>query len=158
MLHLGSNMGDRKSNILNALDQIAILVGKIVMKSSIYLTEAWGKEDQEDFYNLAVEVNTDLKPLDVLEKTQQIETDLKRERIEKWGPRTIDIDILYYDNIIMNHKDLTLPHPHLAKRNFVLIPLMEIAPFAEHPETKETTIDLYLKSTDQGEVYLIDNE
>jgi len=158
MLHLGSNMGDRRSNILHALDQIAILVGKIVIQSSMYLTSAWGKEDQPDFYNLAVEINTELEPIQVLEKTQEVETLLQRERVEKWGPRTIDIDILYYDNIIMNQKRLILPHPHMTKRNFVLVPLMEIAPFAVHPESKVTTIDLYLKCPDNGEVYLIEDE
>ncbi len=153
-LLIGGNLGDRIQNILTALNKIEKFIGKIKMQSSVYETKAWGLENQADFLNLALVIETDLYPIEILNKTQQIEQELGRSKMkfEKWGARTMDIDILFYDDEIIKTERLQIPHPLLGSRKFVLIPLMEISPNLIHPASKESIKTLYLKCDDTLEV------
>lgn len=144
-LLLGGNLGNRENNISLALNYLEKEIGVICKKSSIYETKAWGLRHQPDFLNLAVEMKTDLKPLDILKRTQEIENLLGRRREEKWGARTMDIDILFHNDIIIQTKELTIPHHLIMDRMFVLKPLNEIAPNLIHPILNQT-IDQLLKS------------
>lgn len=128
-LSLGSNMGERLHYLTQGLIALKAL-DSVTLKgwSSVYETKPWGKIDQPDFFNLVVEISTALPPIQLLRFCQKIERDLNRTRDELWGPRTIDIDILLYHDIPMEKPDLKLPHPYLKQREFVLTPLMEIAP------------------------------
>jgi len=126
--------------------------------SSVYEAEAWGLEDQPHFLNQACHINTDIKPLDLLSLLKTIEKDMGRETGEKWGPRIIDIDILYVDDLVMNHELLTIPHPGVYERNFVLLPLIEIAGEFVDPVKKITVDEIYDLCPDTKEVYLYDEE
>ena len=128
-LSIGGNLGDRKQN-LAAVCQKLREHSQIELRkeSAIYETKPWGGVEQPDFWNQVLEVETDLAPLDLLEVCQQFENDLGRERIIHWGPRTVDIDLLSYDNRVWNDERLILPHPRMEGREFVLAPLREIAP------------------------------
>jgi len=138
-LLLGSNLGDRKQLIDDAIVQIAHDIGDVFVRSSVYETEAWGKEDQPSFLNVALGVSTKLTPVEVLDKALEIELELGRVRHEKWGSRLIDIDVIFYDNIVVDMKDkLQIPHPQMQYRKFVLEPLAEIAPDYIHPILKIT--------------------
>lgn len=134
-LSLGSNVGDRKATLEAALGRLeASRKVRVVKRSSIYETEPIGYVDQPWFYNLAVEVETDLDPHDLLVLTKQIEQELNRTREIRWGPRTIDIDIVLYDEVVISGDFLTLPHPQMTQRRFVLEPLHEIAPALRLPD------------------------
>jgi 2-amino-4-hydroxy-6-hydroxymethyldihydropteridine diphosphokinase len=130
LLALGGNIGDSRAILERAIamlcDGKAI---KLIARSSDYLTPPWGMKYQPPFVNLAIAVETALKPLDLLECTQAVELRLGRDRLveKRWGPRTADIDILSYGDVSMKNADLTLPHPLLFERAFVLVPLAEIA-------------------------------
>ena len=126
-LSLGSNQGDSLDNILRA---IVALAKTILIKdcSSIYVTEPIGNIEQADFLNIVVRGETELEPLHLLNVCQEIEVQLQRVRIERWGPRTIDIDLLFIDREQIQHESLIIPHPRLAERAFVLVPLREISP------------------------------
>lgn len=148
-LLLGSNLGDRNALIKEALGQIEKQIGSILLTSSVYETAAWGKEDQPGFLNVAVGVHTTLDPFQVLEKILQIELDLGRVRMEKWGGRLIDIDIILFGNQIVDAGDrLQIPHPQLQHRKFVLIPLAEIAPHSVHPVFKLTVSEILERLSD----------
>lgn len=151
-LHLGTNLGDRRANLQLALQQMASLGIQIIRVSALYETDAWGIEDQPDFINLALEARTDLLPNELLKQTQQIELDMGRVRKRKWGERLIDIDLLYYGSEIIDEADLHLPHPGIPERNFVLIPMLEIAPDWLDPRRQKTIEELYEASRDTGEV------
>lgn len=155
-LSLGSNMGDRKANIGYASMLIDKNIGKIAKKSHLYETEPWGKNDQDLFLNQVLMINTTLDPRDLLEIITHIENELGRVRTEKYGPRTIDIDILFYGKRIIRDKGLDIPHPELHKRGFVLVPMMEIAPELEHPVLKQPIDELYMACKDPAEVVMID--
>lgn len=140
---LGTNMGDRKANLeqaLKAMKESSLVVTKL---SSIFETKAWGKTDQPDFLNQVVEVQSFEEPEDMLTILQQIEADLGRVRHEHWGPRPIDLDILLVDREIIQSERLTVPHPYMTERTFVLDPLNEIAPFVLHPVRKKAIRELY---------------
>lgn len=134
-LSLGSNLGNRRSTLEAAL---AALEGSgavhIVRRSALYETAPVGKTDQPRFLNLAAEVETDLTPEDLLVLCQSVERDLGRVRRERWGPRTVDIDLLLYDGRTVSGPALTIPHPEMTRRRFVLEPLLEIAPDAALPD------------------------
>ena len=153
-LLLGSNMGDRVPLLQQALAEINNQVGDVVRVSSIYETAAWGNENQPNFLNQVVQVNTSVSPRALLKKTQAIEQQLGRERHVKWEARLIDIDILFYGDQVIDLPDLQIPHPHLAARNFTLVPLNEIAPTWIHPVTKQTITELLAQTTDPLSVYL----
>ena len=126
-LSLGSNMGDRLEYLSKAIDKIAEIQGcNILNKSRVYETEPWGYENQEAFLNLCISIETYLSPYELLESLQTIELELDRVRKIHWGPRTIDIDILLFDDIICEDDKLTIPHPRMRERAFVLIPLYDI--------------------------------
>lgn len=133
-LSLGSNLGDRQSTLFVALDALERGGARIIRRSSLYETAPVGKTDQPRFLNLVAEVATDLTPADLLALCQSVERELGRVRKERWGPRTIDIDILLYDQLGMQTPSLTIPHPEMARRRFVLEPLLEIAPDASLPD------------------------
>lgn len=151
-LLLGSNLGDRKQYLANAIQILSNTVGTVIQQSSLYQTSAWGNINQPDFINQVIYCQTSLVANRVLEEIIRIENSLGRERVEKWGSRTIDIDILFYGNSIINEKGLIIPHPHLHERRFTLAPLAEIAPQFVHPVFNQTIIDLYLKLDDELEV------
>lgn len=159
-LGLGSNMGDRRANLSAAATLIAKNIGKIAKKSHVYETQPWGNAAQEPFLNQIVMANTTLDPRDLLEKIARIERELGRERRskneEKWGPRPIDIDILFYGKRVVRDKGLEIPHPELHKRAFVLAPLLEIAPDLEHPLLKKQIDELYMECKDESDVVMLD--
>jgi len=141
-LLLGSNLGNRKEILGNAIELLSQKLGPIISQSKDYETAPWGITDQPDFLNLAVSVYTKLKPLEILEITQSIENQLGRVRKEKWGARLIDIDILFYGKEIIDEPNLKIPHPLLQERDFALNPLAEIAPNFVHPALGETVLVL----------------
>lgn len=147
-LSLGSNLGKREDNLKTAFELIAGHGGRIQAVSSIYQTAAWGKTDQPDFLNEVIEVKSILKPLELLNHLLEIEKQLGRVRIEKWGARTIDIDILYMGATVLQSDRLTIPHPGIPSRRFVLEPLCEIAPDFLHPVLLKTNALLLLACED----------
>lgn len=138
-LSLGSNMGDRGKYLIDALIYISH-IGNVSIRdiSNIYETDPVGYTQQDCFLNMAVKICTDLGPKELLEELQRVEKLLKRERITRWGPRTIDIDILLYDDIRFSSPQLTIPHPRMFERAFVLVPLKEVY---EHRELFGINID-----------------
>jgi 2-amino-4-hydroxy-6-hydroxymethyldihydropteridine diphosphokinase len=133
-LCLGSNLGNKKKNLNRALKEIRNLkMVKVLRISSIYETEPVGFKDQGWFLNAVVKINTKLPPLSLLYLLQGIERKLGRVRGKRWGPRKVDLDILLYDKMIMHDDKLTLPHPQMQKRKFVLIPLIELGSKWKHP-------------------------
>jgi len=152
-LMIGGNIGDRLANLENARNSIEQRCGPIQKQSSIFETEAWGFKDQPAFYNQALCIETTLSPQDLITTLLAIEVDMGRERLIPLGPRTIDLDIIYYNQTIIEAPGLSIPHPKLAARNFVLAPLVEIAPDFEHPILKKTNFQLYEASTDASVVY-----
>lgn len=138
-LGLGTNIGDRKANLKQALRLLEEAGLEIEKVSSIYETEPIGVEDQDWFYNMVVKAQTDLLPQDLLKTTKKIEKEMGREPSEKWGPRLIDIDILMYEDLQLDSEvnqigQLRVPHPELRNRAFVVVPLLEIEPQATLPD------------------------
>ena len=133
-LALGANLGDKWENMREAV-RLLEAEGRctVVARSSIYVTKPVGLEDQPDFVNAVIEVKTSLSPADLLKLCNDVEGRLGRERTIRWGPRVIDIDILLYEGVTVDAPDLTIPHPHMMERAFVLVPLAEIAPDLELP-------------------------
>lgn len=131
-LSLGSNLGDRENNLRAAIDALQATMHVSVV-SSLYETEPVGVVDQPSFYNLALAVQTDLDPQSLLETIKRIEREVGRRPTFRWGPRLIDIDILLYDDLIVDTPQLVIPHREMANRAFVLVPLAEIAPDLLHP-------------------------
>lgn len=147
-LLLGGNLGDRRKYIALAIAEIEAKIGNITKRSSLYETASWGKHDQPDFFNQVIEVKTSLKPQKLLSGILSIEAELGRKRIEKWGSRIIDIDILLYEGQVINEPELIVPHPYLAFRRFCLMPLCEIAPEFIHPLLKKNIQELLIELSD----------
>lgn len=147
-LILGANLGDKKKNLEKAIELIGQRIGEVQKISSTYETAAWGNTNQPDFFNVAVIAETVLEPLQVLEEIHVIEALLGRKREEHWGARTMDIDIAFYEDKIVNLSNLEIPHPYISKRRFVLAPLLEIIPNFEHPVLKKTIQYLYMNCED----------
>ena len=137
-LLLGSNLGDRLVYMDNARKLIKRKVGKLVAISSVYQTAPWGNEGQAAFLNQVIGVETKLTPEQLLKATQAIEKSEGRTPGEKWAPRTLDIDILFFGDEVINTSDLTIPHPEIANRRFTLEPLLEVEPDLLHPVLKKT--------------------
>ena len=138
----GSNMGERERNLYKAYALINERCGTVVKTSSLYETAAWGKEDQPAFFNQALEINTALVPRKLLKEILDIEKKIGRIREEKYGPRIIDIDILLFNDEILDEKGLKIPHPELQNRRFALCPLAEIAGNIVHPVLKKDINEL----------------
>ena len=132
-LHTGSNEGDRLLHLQRAAGQLEKRAGVCLQRSQVYETAAWGIEDQPDFLNQALAISTDRPPFELLDILLGIEREMGRERRIKWGQRLIDIDLLFYGCIRIHTSRLKVPHPYLQERNFVLQPLLEIAPDFVHP-------------------------
>jgi 2-amino-4-hydroxy-6-hydroxymethyldihydropteridine diphosphokinase len=131
LLALGGNLGDVRTTLARAIAMLCERSDiRLLARSSDYLTPPWGVEDQPPFVNLCIAVDTTLTPHALLARTQAVERAFGRDRAheQRWGPRTLDIDILAFDDVVLNDPDLTLPHPRLNERAFVLMPLAEIAP------------------------------
>ncbi|HTN45078.1 MAG TPA: 2-amino-4-hydroxy-6-hydroxymethyldihydropteridine diphosphokinase [Flavipsychrobacter sp.] len=151
-LLLGSNEGDRQQWLRDAVQEIVTHCGRVRNLSSLYETAAWGLEDQPDFLNLVMRIETNLAPQTLLESIQAIEQRLGRQRQLKWGQRTLDIDILFYGKEIIQNESLKVPHPYLQDRKFTLLPLQEIAPQWVHPVLKETITTLLQVCQDKLQV------
>lgn len=156
-LLLGSNLGDSRKYIQDALNSISEQVGQLKGSSSLYQTASWGKEDQPDFINQVVVVETKLIPQQLLENILVIETKLGRERVDKWGSRTIDIDLLFYGNRVIQEDNLVVPHPFLHQRRFTLMPLVELNPQFIHPVFNQTIKELYEKLEDNLSVLKLES-
>jgi 2-amino-4-hydroxy-6-hydroxymethyldihydropteridine diphosphokinase len=153
-LSLGSNLGDRTTQLSQAMELISTEVGTIVAQSSVYETQPWGIEDQPWFLNQVIAVSSNLEPQEVLGKLKAIEIKTGREANERWQARHIDVDILLCGERIVKDPNLIIPHPQLHQRNFTLVPLMEIASQLVHPLLQKTIEELYMECTDTGEVYI----
>jgi len=147
-LLLGSNVGNREKYLQEARLKIAKHIGAVINMSSIYLTEPWGFQDQSPFYNQIIQVETHLSPLDTLNAILAIEKVIGRIRTGKWKERIIDIDILYFEDNIINERELTIPHPGIPDRRFVLEPLCELIPDAIHPVLKMSNKELLNNTND----------
>ncbi|WP_407526938.1 2-amino-4-hydroxy-6-hydroxymethyldihydropteridine diphosphokinase [Lacibacter sp. MH-610] len=145
---LGSNRGRRKDYLKKAKRLVQTYAGTILKESSIYETAAWGKTDQKAFLNQVIVITTDLAAEKLMQSLLDIEQQLGRIRTEKFGPRTIDLDILFFDELVMKSKLVTLPHPAIQDRRFVLVPLTELSPRKIHPVYKQTVTALLKKCTD----------
>ena len=141
LIALGSNMGDREGNLRRAFGMIGRQM-KLVKISSVYETEPMYHEDQSWFLNCVAAVETDSSPRELLERLQTIELEMGRERSVRYGPRVIDLDILFYGNEIVSEPSLEIPHPRIAERAFVLAPLNEISPKLIHPVLGRTVSEL----------------
>lgn len=143
-ISLGSNIGNRKENLDRAVEMLMQSKEiKVTLTSAYYNTAPVGFKDQPDFLNAAIELKTTLTVEDLFEVCKLIELELKRERTRRWGPRTIDLDILLYGDLIIDTELLTIPHPRMHEREFVLKPLNEIAPEALHPVFQRSVSHLY---------------
>jgi len=148
-LGLGSNIGDRLIFLTSAINELKNSPDiQITSKSSVYETEPWGFQDQNCFLNLVIEIHTSLNPEELLAELKKTEVFIGRKPGAKWRQREIDIDILFYGNTIMKNDFLQIPHPEFHKRNFVLMPLNEIAPEFRHPVFNKTVNELLLDSKD----------
>ena len=138
----GTNLGDREKNLGKARGLIAEECGKLEKSSGIYETAAWGKTDQHTFLNQALLLRTALTATQLMPRLLKIEKMMGRERMEKYGPRLIDIDILLFDEEVHEEERLRLPHPAMQNRRFALVPLNDIAPYAIHPVLNKTISQL----------------
>lgn len=147
-LMMGGNMGDRFKSLLTAREKLSQNVGKVMLASAFYETAAWGHEEQPPFLNQALCIQTQLAPSNLLEAILQIEKEMGRIREEKYGPRWIDIDILFYADWHLEAEGLVIPHPEISRRRFVLEPLSELAPGLMHPVLKKTISELLRECKD----------
>lgn len=145
-LGLGTNLGDKEANLRTAIYKLQERIGKQVSLSSFYETAPWGFESDHSFLNAVIGLETNLSPIEVLHITQEIEKELGRTKKSvngSYSDRLIDIDILLYDNLVLHTPELTVPHPLMTERDFVMKPLIEIAGNAIHPTLQKTLSELY---------------
>lgn len=156
-LCLGANSKNRLTTVQQAVSLLSLAENiKLIRASALYETEPWGVKDQNWFLNMVVEIKTDLSAQDLLLKCLSIEKMLGRDRSreQRWGERPVDIDIIFYDNQIINTGILTVPHPRMHERAFVLVPLLELIPDFVHPVLKKSVSELYDELDDVEEVCL----
>jgi 2-amino-4-hydroxy-6-hydroxymethyldihydropteridine diphosphokinase len=152
-LGLGTNLGDREENLKKAIVNISAFAGEVISFSQIYETEPWGFRSEDHFFNMVIQIKTNLKPVDLLKQLLKIEIQMGRARgTEKYSSRIIDIDILLYENEIINKPYLKVPHPMIQERKFVLVPLCDIAPGMIHPVLKKTFASLLKDCRDKSVV------
>ena len=151
-LQLGSNIGERLDNLNQSIKIITERIGNVLEKSSVYESTPWGVENQRNFLNQVIFVKSNFDPYTILDLVLQIEKDMGRVRIEKWGERIIDIDILFIDDFIIESENLCIPHEFIAKRKFVLQPMCEIAPDFIHPKLNKTISQLLEECIDEEKV------
>lgn len=156
LLGLGTNLGDKRKNLEIALESISNKIGAITRLSSLYETKAWGVQNQDNYYNLALEVYTEIYPFALIREILEIESSLGRVREKKWDSRIIDIDILFFENYIINTDHLQLPHPFIEKRNFVLEPLNELVSDLIHPKLRNTIRELKATCLDKNWIKKLD--
>jgi 2-amino-4-hydroxy-6-hydroxymethyldihydropteridine diphosphokinase len=153
VLLLGSNMGDKLGNLVNAQRALERVFGKCLFESSVYDTLPWGMAEQENFYNQALVFEVDMRPTWILDQVLHIELEMGRKRYEKWGPRLIDIDVIFFGDLVFEGDHLRIPHPLMHERSFVLEPLNEIIPDFEHPifskKVRQLLVDLKNKQAKQ---------
>jgi 2-amino-4-hydroxy-6-hydroxymethyldihydropteridine diphosphokinase len=153
-LGLGGNVGNVAMAFDNAIENIETEIGKVINKSKRYKTEPWGIKTQENFLNMVLEIETELTPVEILSQIIDIEKKMGRYRDKQnqFGPRTIDIDILFYGGKIIRNNKLIIPHPRLHLRNFVLTPLKDIAPDLVHPVLRKNIKTLFKELPDDSRV------
>lgn len=151
-LLLGSNVGNRQVHFQHALEKIQSMAGVISKASSIYETQPWGVTDQDDYLNMAVEINTSYSPEELFKHLKAIEKGEGRTDATQYAPRTLDIDILFYNDLVFESEHLIIPHPRLHLRRFVLKPLEEIAPSIIHPMLKKSVKELLMECEDDKNV------
>lgn len=139
---LGSNLGNKEKNIKQALKLLEEQGIEIVKVSTLIVTEPYGVLDQPGFLNGVCEIKTELEPLELLRLLLATEQQMGRVRLRHWGERNIDLDMIFYENIIMDTQELKLPHPDMQNRDFVLLPMTELAPSLVHPVLKKTMAEL----------------
>lgn len=153
---IGSNLGDKVKNCLEAIERIVKAEeNELIGQSSLYQTEPWGNEDQDWFVNAVIKIKTSLNPEDLLKQLRTVEEQLKKRKEERWGPRNIDLDILFFNDEVIETPDLTIPHPSLHLRRFVLVPLHEICPDFIHPQLKLSVRELLKSTGDEKEVTIL---
>lgn len=140
-LALGSNLGDRYANLRAAITALPPAV-YVVQESPVYETRPWGYTDQPTFLNMTLKGETALEPVELLQRLKNLETGLGRQPSVRWGPRLIDLDILFYSDLVLETQGLVIPHPHLQERAFVLVPLADLAPDLLHPVFGKSIRDL----------------
>ena len=151
---LGSNIGDRKRHLLKAINKIHS-IGEIISIAPLYLSSAYGFFEQPDFYNSIVLLKTKLEPLKLLNKLKLIEVEVGRKNRIRWGPREIDLDIIFYNQEIIETNELTVPHPDFKNRSFVLQPLKDIASELKSPKDRKTVAELLNNCKDDTKIELI---
>lgn len=154
VLHLGSNQGSRELILGDAILAITRRLGSIIKASDIYETAAWGRTKQADFLNLACWCETPLSAQQILRECQSIETEQGRQRLMHWGPRTLDIDLIFFNTAVIDTPSLTIPHPRMMERRFVLQPLADIIPDWVHPKDGRTVAALLTDCNDDSKVWL----
>jgi len=152
VLSLGTNIGNKLQNLSEARQQLLNLPGSLLKASSVYETAPWGNSQQALFYNQVIEIETDLTPDELMEGILNIEQKMGRIRMKKWEPRIIDIDILFYNDEVIERENLHIPHQHLHERKFILEPLKEILPDLLHPVLNLTTSELLSRLQDELKV------
>ncbi len=151
-LSLGSNVGDRAAQIARAVELLAAAGLRVARQSALYATEPVDFSPQSWFLNCVLEAETELMPRQLLRALQEVERSLGRRRMVRRGPRTMDIDLLLYGTSVVRMADLEVPHPRMAERRFVLVPLAELSPSLRHPTLRKTVLELLAETRDRSQV------
>ena len=152
---IGSNLGDRLGYIQQSVTMLSSFVGIDVLETSgFYETEPYGFKEQNWFVNAIIKIKTTLLPIDLLHACQSVEEKLGRVRGKKWGPRTIDLDILFYDDLVVNSDILTIPHPGMKDRAYCIVPMLELDENFIHPVLKKTMLQIHSDLESDDEVFL----